>query len=190
MDAQLGVVLDAMDRLSLWESTIVVFVSDHGYHTGEHGMWHKRTLFEVCAQVPLIIAAPGKEPDTCHRVVEMVDLYPALTEFCGLPTPKALDGKSLIPLLDDPDRIWEKPAITALGRLDKQGTEGRRTVVGRSVRTERYRYTEWDEGRQGRALYDHKFDPNEFTNLADDPDQLATVRRLQRLLRQYGKPAQ
>ena len=93
-------------------------------------------------------------------------------------------------MLDDPDRIWEKPAITALGRLDKQGTEGKRTVVGRSVRTERYRYTEWNEGREGRELYDHRSDPNEFTNLAGDPDQLATVLRLQRLLRQYSEAAQ
>ena len=190
MDAQVGVLLDALDHLNLWENTLVVFVSDHGYHTGEHGMWHKRTLFEVCAKVPLIVAAPGKQADVCSRVVEMVDLYPTFTQLCGLPTPNALDGASLVPLLDDPDQSWEKPAVTVLGRLDAQGAQGKRTVIGRSVRTERYRYTEWDEGSQGIELYDHTTDPHEFTNLASNLKHVATVGQMRRLLRQYSKTVQ
>ena len=182
MDAQVGILLEMMDQLGLWENTIVVFVSDHGYHTGHHGMWHKQTLFEQGARVPLIVAAPGKRGNVaCRRLVEILDLYPTLTDYCGLETPEALEGTSLVPLLEDPQRPWKPAAVTIEGRIVK--ATGKRTVTGHSVRTERYRYTEWDGGQQGIELYDHATDPQEFVNLAQQSTHTETVSRLKTLLR-------
>lgn len=161
MDAQLGRVLDALDRLGLAENTIVVFWSDHGYNVGQHGQWMKQSLFETSARVPLIFRVPkmggGKKS---NRTVELLDIYPTLAELANLPAPTDLDGKSLVPLLKDPAATWEKAAYTQVKR-----TNG---VVGRSVRTERWRYTEWNEGKAGAELYDHDKDPDEFNNLAAD----------------------
>lgn len=180
VDAQVGLLLDALDQLKLWENTIVVFVSDHGYHTGHHGMWHKGTLFEQSARVPMIIAAPKKESGVaCGRVAEILDLYPTLADLCGLEVPKSLEGISLAPLLANPQQPWQRAAFTVEARID---AEGKRTLVGHSVRTERYRYSEWDSGNQGRELYDHDNDPDEFVNLAQQPAYAETIARLQGLL--------
>lgn len=179
MDAQLGVLLDTMDRLNLWENTIVVLWSDHGFHLGEHGgMWRKASLFEECARVPLIVAAPNsKKGATSPRLVELVDLFPTLTELCSLPTPKDLEGTSFAPLLTDPDAPWKKAAFI-------QVQHGRqRDVMGRTARTERYRYTEWNDGKQGVELYDHENDPRELVNLAKDASQAATLAELRQLLK-------
>lgn len=185
VDAQVGVLTAALDRLDLWSQTAVIFVSDHGYHTGHHGMWHKRTLFEIGTRVPLIIAAPGKRPAICPRVVEMVDLYPTLTDLCKIPAPTSLHGRSLTPLLDAPRQPWPQPAFTSLARVDAQGN---RTLIGRSVRTERFRYTEWDRGRAGVELYDHAADPDERTNLATHRDYAERARELQEILRSNKEP--
>ncbi|MCP5114511.1 MAG: sulfatase, partial [bacterium] len=159
MDAQLGKMLDALERLGLAGNTMVVFFSDHGIHLGEHGWWNKVTLFERSARVPLIIAGPGAAGGgrICRRTVELLDLYPTLAEAAGLPMPDGLEGKSLLPLLSDPAAEWDKPAYTVVRRGEK---------LGRTVRTERFRYTEWDEGRLGGELYDHNVDPNEYRNLS------------------------
>lgn len=191
LDAQVGVVLDALDRLKLWDSTVVVLMSDHGYHLGEHGgLHHKMTLFEECARVPLVVAAPGRKANVgCARLVELVDLYPSLTELCGLKTPTGLEGTSLAPLLADPGRAWKRAAFTVVSRDgDKQATEKLDPAkLGRSVRTEQYRYTEWPDG--GVELYDHRADSREFKNLARDPGQAKTVAEMKQLLKDGWKGA-
>ncbi len=164
VDTQLGLLTTALDDVKLWDNTIVVFVSDHGYHLGEHGgLWHKMSLFEQSARVPLIIAAPNAKGNgqACGRPVELIDLYPTLVDLCGLPKVDALEGYSLRPLLEDPESKWKPAAYTQVLRGD---------LTGRSARTERWRYTEWDGGRHGAELYDHETDPSEHHNLAGDAD--------------------
>jgi len=179
MDAQVGRVLTALDSLGLTENTIVVLWGDHGYLLGEHGQWQKQSLFEPSARVPLLIAAPSVRGGAASsRIVESLDVYPTLAELAGLPAPKQLQGRSLRPLLADVEARWPYPAYTQVRR----GT-GPGMFMGRSVRTDRWRYTEWDEGRRGSELYDHVVDPQERTNLAADPRHAATVAELRRVLR-------
>jgi iduronate 2-sulfatase len=182
MDAQVGRVMDALDRLGLRENTVVVFVSDHGYHLGEHGLWQKMSVFEGTARVPMIVHVPGAKGNgrQSPRTVELVDLYPTILEACGISPsgPNKPDGTSLRPLLDDPAARWEEPAYTQVRRGN-----GERAFMGRSVRTEAWRYTEWDDGRRGRELYDHGADPRETTNLAEDPKYTPVVAQMRLLLR-------
>lgn len=175
MDAQVGKLLDALDRLKLADNTIVVLWSDHGYNVGQHGQWMKQSLFENSARVPLLISVPGgQRGKVSGRTVELVDLYPTLAELCKLPAPADLAGKSLVPLLRNPAAAWDKPAYSQVRRNQ---------IFGRSVRTERWRYTEWDEGKAGVELYDHQTDPDEFTNLSGDATHRETVQTLAALLR-------
>jgi uncharacterized sulfatase len=177
MDAQVGKVLDALDRVGLSENTVVIFLGDHGFHLGERGWWNKNTLFELSARAPLIVAMPGAggAGKASPRLVEFVDVYPTLVEVCRLEgAPAGLEGVSFAPLLHDPARAW-KPAAHTQVRRGK--------VAGRSVRTERWRYTEWDAGAAGAELYDHDVDPDEHHNLASDPIHARTVEELKGLLR-------
>jgi iduronate 2-sulfatase len=180
MDAQLGRLLDALDKLKLADRTIVVFLSDHGYHLGEHGLWQKMSLFENSARVPLVIYDPRAKGNgrACGRTVELVDLHATLAELCGLTAPET-DGKSLKPLLDDPAAAWDRPAYTMVVRGSKKKPD---PLTGRSVRTERYRYTEWDGGQRGAQLYDYEADPRELRNLIDDPKYADTIQRMKALL--------
>jgi arylsulfatase A-like enzyme len=174
MDAQAGMVFDALDRLGLADTTVVLFTSDHGYHLGDHGLWQKMSLFERSARVPLIIAAPGRKGNgrTAAGVVELVDLYPTLATLAGLEPPDDLDGVSLAAMLDDP-QVSVKPAAYTQVR------------DGYSVRTARWRYTEWSSGSKGAQLYDMELDAGETTNLADDPKRAQTVAELRSLLQRY-----
>ncbi len=197
MDAQVGRVVDALDRLGLAESTIIVFTSDHGYHMGEHGLWQKQSLFEESARVPMLIVAPGvaKKGTVAAAPVSQVDLYPTLTELAGVKAPANLQGQSLVPLLKDPTatgRGWALTQVVRGGNFNRQGAaaavadRGNR-FFGYSLRTARWRYTEWDEGAQGRQLYDHDADPKEMTNLAEKPEHAATVAELSAQLRAAAK---
>ncbi|HMC11522.1 MAG TPA: sulfatase [Pirellulaceae bacterium] len=196
MDAQVGRVVDALDRLGLADNTIIVFTSDHGYHVGEHGLWQKMSLFEESARVPLLIVAPGMAKGAAAKSpIGQIDLFPTLAELCGVKTPANLQGQSLVPMLKDPSVIgrgWAISQVVRGGGLMRAtvtadvGSEGRR-FFGYSLRTPRWRYTEWDEGQQGRELYDHDADPRELTNRASDPAQAKTVAELSQELRQAIK---
>ena len=181
VDAQVGRLLHALDRLELTDETIVVFWSDHGYHLGEHnGIWQKRTLFEQGARAPLIIRLPGANGNgqSSPRIVEFVDIYPTLIDLAGVEAPHDLAGQSLRPLLRDPIAPWDANAVTQILRpADDRLAE---PVMGCSIRTERWRYTEWANGTKGVELYDHYSDPMEFNNLAIDPDAEAqrVIKRL------------
>ena len=180
LDANVGRLLDALDRLGLTSNTIVVFISDHGYQLGEHGQWMKQTLFERSARAPLIVAGPGV-PATgraTSRVVEFLDVYPTLAALTGVPAPKGLHGRSLIPLLKNPDATWDHPAITQVRRGPAASA-----FMGYSIRTEKWRYTEWDTGKRGAELYDEVADPQEAKNLVMDPQHQKVVADLQRRLR-------
>jgi arylsulfatase A-like enzyme len=168
MDWNLGRVVGELDKLGLREKTIIVFWGDHGYHLGEKGKWSKHgSLFEVGTRVPLIVAVPKARGNgkASPRIVQTLDIYPTLVELCGLPAPKGLEGHSLKPLLDDPQRKWDHPAFAVAGPR----------ANGRAVRTERWRYAEWSGAQGGAMLFDHTKDPHEQKNLADDPE-LAQVR--------------
>ena len=176
MDAQVGRIVRELDRLGLADNTVVAFTSDHGYHMGEHGLWQKRSIFEESSRVPLIIAPPKAKNAGSHstRTVEMLDIYPTLANLCDLKYPNYLDGKTLKPLLENPKASWDRPAITQT-MFQK--------IQGYSLRTERYRYTEWNEGAEGLQLYDHSNDPKEMKNLANDPSHKATLAELAKQLR-------
>jgi iduronate 2-sulfatase len=180
MDANVGRLLDALDRLKLADNTIVVFMSDHGYSLGEHGQWMKQMLFEESARSPLIVAGPGvrAKGKGSPRTVEYLDLYPTLAELAGLTPPRDIEGRSLAPLLNDPKAPWNHAALTQVRRPAPEGF-----FMGYSVRTERWRYSEWDDGKRGTELYDEKDDPGEMHNLAADPKYAKTVEEMRTLLR-------
>jgi iduronate 2-sulfatase len=182
MDAQVGRVVDALDRLGLADNTIIVFTSDHGYHMGEHGLWQKMSIFEESARVPMLIVAPGKngKGTVAKAPVGHVDLFPTLAELCGVKTPANVQGQSLVPMLKDPEstgRGWALTQVTR-GARGARGDANAKRTFGYSMRTPRWRYTEWDEGRQGRELYDHDADPRELKNLADVAEHAKTVEEL------------
>jgi uncharacterized sulfatase len=177
-DAQIGKVLDELDRHRSWENTAVFFVGDHGYELGEHDWWNKNVLYEDSARVPMIAVVPGlTRPGTrCKAFVEMVDFYPTFADICGLSAPEDLDGVSFRPLLSHPDRKWKTAAFTQVIRG--------RGVTGKSVRTSRWRYTKWSRADEilWRQLYDHDSDPREYRNLAAREDCKDLIEDLDYLL--------
>jgi uncharacterized sulfatase len=140
----------------------------------------KQTLFERSARAPLLIAGPGvaARGRSTSRIVEFIDIYPTLADLTGLPAPAGLHGRSLKPLLTNPQTAWNHPALTQVRRGPPNAT-----FMGYSVRTDRWRYTEWDNGARGVELYDERADPDELRNLASDPRHKDTVAEMQQVLR-------
>ncbi|MBM4001148.1 MAG: sulfatase [Planctomycetes bacterium] len=192
MDAQVGRVLDALERLDLAKDTIIVFTSDHGYHMGEHGLWQKMSLFEESSRVPMLIVPPGSSRSmVVPSPVSQIDIFPTLARMCRIDAPKNLQGQSLVPMLDDPSHVGRGWALTQVTRgggraraavgTDASSDGGR--FFGYTLRTDRWRYTEWDEGRKGRELYDHDQDPREWVNLAERPEHAKTIEDLSEQLK-------
>jgi uncharacterized sulfatase len=187
VDAQVKIVLDAATELGLWDNTVIVLLGDHGYHLGEHGgLWHKMSVFEESARVPLVIYVPRMRAggESCERLVELIDLYPTLVSLCGLPPREGLDGIDLSLVFDDPSQPTKDAAYTMTTRDTSPAKDHAKamTYQGRSVRTSRWRYTEWDGGSRGVELYDHQHDPHEWNNLAKNKEYADTVRELHELL--------
>ena len=157
-DALVGRLLDALDASPAVQNTIIVFWSDNGFHLGEKQHLHKFTLWDRSTRLPFIVVAPGvtREQSRTERPVSFVDLFPTLNDLCGLPPVATLDGVSLVPLLKNPQRKWEQPALTTHG------------LGNHALRNERWRYIRYADG--GEELYDHQNDPNEWTNLAGKPE--------------------
>jgi uncharacterized sulfatase len=174
MDAQVGQLLNALDRLKLAENTIVIFLGDHGYHLGERDWWNKNTLFDRSCRAPLIIAAPGaKVGQTFRAPVEFVDVYPTVADLCGLKAPHALAGKSLRPVLEDSSRAHKDAAFTLVTRGPQR--------FGQSVRTARWRFTQWSDGTS--ELYDHDVDSEEARDVSKLAEHAATIAELKARLR-------
>ncbi len=186
MDAQVGKILDALERLGLAEKTVVVLWGDHGRHTLERSLRAPRSLYEEFVRVPLIVAHPTlkNKGQASPRLVELVDIYPTLAELCGLPLPAGLEGVSLRPLLEDPNREWKKAAFTMVQNP---------TFSARSVRTPEWRYIEWPrEGANSDPyieLYQGRNDPDQLRNLAHDPEYGKIREEMRELLRKGWKAA-
>lgn len=179
VDAQVGRLLDEVDRLGIADNTIIILWGDHGWQLGEHGFWCKHTNFEVATRVPLIVVAPGMAPAVeggraCERLVEFIDLYPTLCDLAGLEKPDHLQGKSMAPLLKDVDAAHKDMIFTRHGGGD-------------AVRDDRYRYMEMraDRGRgelRGVGFFDLQTDPQENTSIAADPVHARALYRLRDML--------
>lgn len=185
IDHQIGLVLAELDRRDLTRNTIVVLLSDHGFHLGDHGgLWAKLSAFAAATRTPLLLAGPGVPAG--RRVsapVELLDVYPTLVDLCGFAAPPGLDGRSLRPLFQHEDT--SRPAYSLVYHYDVAGA---RDIAGRTVIGNRWRYTEWDGGKSGREFYRHTDDPHEHRNRIDDPAQAATVQQAAELLRALPAP--
>lgn len=196
MDEQVGKVLAALESNKLAKDTIVVFFADHGYHLGEHGLWAKTSCFELDARVPMIIAPPdlaiaGKKTDA---LVELIDLFPTLTDLAGLPPAPGREGKSLVPVLKDPGSQVKQFALTQHPRpayFDRY-EKGVPDAMGYSVRTAKVRYTEWRDWESGKVLaaelYEHDRDPGELVNKIDQPTEQQPLAEAKELLRKAVPP--
>lgn len=187
IDALIGRVLTALERSGLRENTVVALWGDHGFHLGEQGLWTKSNNYELATRAPLIVSAPGETANTTDGLVEFVDIYPTLLELCGLPPVEGLEGIGFVPLMRDPQRAWKKAVFSQFPR-DRTGNRhrGAGDIMGYALRTDRFRYVEWREGRSGpvlaRELYDHRVDPTEARNAADQARYRGGLAGLERRL--------
>jgi len=197
-DAQVGRLLDALERNGLAENTVVVLWGDHGWKLGEHNSWAKMTNFETDTRAPLLVRAPGQVRAglATERLVEFVDVFPTLCELCGLPAPPGLEGLSAVPLLNQPDRPWKTAAFSQFLRGGNWVSPDGLEYMGRTLRTERYRYGEWRLWAEEQAaggewatvepvgveLYDHQRDPGENESLAGLPESATLVAELRERL--------
>jgi iduronate 2-sulfatase len=192
VDAQIGRLLNALDSLGLSQNTIVVFIGDHGYSLGEHYQWQKFNLFEEATRFPMIIKNPAikSKITKSDHIVEMLDIFPTLADFCGLQPPSNIEGTSMKCLFERKDKNWKNFAITEVARpadtslsFDISKANSGYIIRGKSVRTKRWRYTEWDSGKSGLELYDHKKYPGEFKNLALQPGYERIIKQLKGMLK-------
>jgi len=183
MDAQVGLILDALEKEGLAQNTVIVLWGDHGWQLGEHGLWHKHTNFEVAVRAPLLISAPGQKAAgrKSLSLAEFIDIYPTLADICGLPKPKDLDGVSLRAVLDDPAANVRPVAISQYPR-----TDAGKSLMGYSIRDDRWRLTLWrdrkDNSIHATELYDEANDPRETVNIAAKPEHAETIARLTKFL--------
>ncbi len=184
MDAQLGLVLAELDRLGLRENTAVILWGDHGWKLGEHASWCKHTNFDIDAHAPLVFSPPDMKgaAKRTRALTEFVDMYPSLCEICDLPVPDHLEGRSFLPLLEDPDQAWKSAAFSQYPR---------KGIMGYTMRTDRFRYTEWqsrDSGEvQARELYDHESDSQENINAVDNPEYATHLPELEAMMKKGWK---
>jgi choline-sulfatase len=183
MDAQVGLILDALEKEGLVENTIIVLWGDHGWQLGEHGLWHKHTNFELAARAPLLISMPGQKAAgrKSASLAEFIDIYPTLADACGLPKPKDIDGVSLRPILDDADAKVRPVAISQYPRSDAG-----KTLMGYSIRDDRWRLVLWrdrkDNSIHATELYDEANDPHETVNVATKAEHTEVIARLSQFL--------
>jgi len=174
-DAQIGRVLAELERLGLRDNTVVLLWGDHGWNLGEHGLWCKHCNFETSLHSPLIVTAPGIKGGTrTNALTEYLDIYPSLCQLCDLSLPAHLQGKSFVPLMKEPNRPWKKAVFS-------------RYYNGDSVKTDRYRYTEWrkkDGQVYARMLYDHSVDWVENVNISERPENKELVEKLSEMLQE------
>ena len=186
MDAQLGRLLAELERLKLREKTVIILWGDHGWKLGEHASWCKHTNFEIDARAPMIISVPGMKNagERTYALTEFVDMYPTLCKVCDLSIPEHVEGLSFAPLLENPDRQWKKAAFSQYPR-------GK--VMGYTMRTERYRYTQWQDRESGkvkvRELYDHQRDSQENVNVINNPGYAEDVKELEGVMEQGWRGA-
>lgn len=176
-DAQVGKLFAVMDEHDLWDNTIVILLGDHGYHLGEHDWWNKVTVYELGARGPFMMWVPGAKGmgSTTSSVVEYLDLFPTLIDYCGLDAPHELSGKSMRPVIENPAKDWNQPAYTQVVRPEVK--------MGYSVRFGKWRYTQWGaNGEGGYELYDQSKDHDGYYNLADSPEYTSVRKKLDALL--------
>jgi arylsulfatase A-like enzyme len=175
-DMNVGRLLDALDKSPHKDNTIIVLWGDHGWHLGEKQHWRKFALWEEANRVPLILAAPGvtKPDQTCDRPVDLMALYPTLTEICALPTPAHVEGKSIRPLLTNPSASWDRPALSTF------------LFNNHAVRTDGWRYIRYADGSD--ELYDEAADPLEHVNLAGKPEHAERKRELAKWMPEKNAP--
>jgi arylsulfatase A-like enzyme len=179
-DAQIGRILDELDRLGLADNTTVILWGDHGWNLGEHTLWCKHCNFRTSLRAPIIVRSPGFWANqTSAALVEFVDIYPSIVELCGLPVPGHCEGTSFVPLMQDPEQQWKQAIFS-------------RYHKGETVRTKQYNYTEWrqsdDAEVHARMLYDLQVDPDENTNIAELPENAELINELSGMLKNGWKP--
>jgi len=179
VDAQIGKLIDGLEATGRLDNTVIILWSDHGWHLGEQSAWSKMTNYEIATRVPLLICAPNIKPGRTQAIAELVDLYPTICELTGVATPKHVEGDSLMPQLQNPNKAVEQIALSQHARFGER-------YMGRAIRTNRFRYVLWTEEKTKRVvhreLYDHNSDPNETINVASHSKNSEHVANLEQQL--------
>jgi iduronate 2-sulfatase len=194
IDAQVGIIMDALEKNGLKENTIVILMGDHGWKLGDHSMWAKHTNFELDTRVPLIITGPGvKQNQITHAFAEYLDIYPTLADLAGLQPPDHVQGLSLVPVLKEPEKSVKDAAFSIWPSYRASRTDDDKVILGYSVRTEEFRYTEWihiaSDSLLDRELYDHRHNSREDVNKINDPSVADYLPALEQRIYNYRKQA-